>query len=172
MDLPCGFAVWICRVDLPCASTLPSLPTCPPCPMYPSCAQSVCRACCAERVTAPARGSQEFAADAGHDTRHAQRRTLPRQPRRRRHADADTQTRDTQAQANPVRRQTPRRQTRRAETCTAETRRQTRRQTHRQTRRQTRRRALLEAIPAEEMLVLHAHTHTIHTVYVSLKNIK
>ena len=31
---------------------------------------------------------QEFAADAGHDTRHAQRRTLPRQPRRRRHADA------------------------------------------------------------------------------------
>ena len=26
VDLPCGFAVWICRVDLPCASTLPSLP--------------------------------------------------------------------------------------------------------------------------------------------------
>ena len=26
MDLPCGFAVWICHVDLPCASTLPSLP--------------------------------------------------------------------------------------------------------------------------------------------------
>ena len=51
---------------------------------------------------------QEFAADAGHDTRHAQRRTLPRQPRRRRRrripvriqtrGRKGTQTRDTQTQ--------------------------------------------------------------------------
>jgi len=36
MDLPCGFALWICLAR-------------PPYPMYPNCVQIVCRAC-AERV--------------------------------------------------------------------------------------------------------------------------
>ena len=52
---------------------------------------------------------QEFAADAGHDTRHAQRRTLPRQPRRRSHADAATQTQTRRADTRTqTRRRAPR----------------------------------------------------------------
>ena len=62
---PHGFALWICLVDLPCASNLPSLPTCPPCPMYPSCAQSVPALNVSRLLRAD---GQEFAADAGHDT--------------------------------------------------------------------------------------------------------
>ena len=104
---PHGFALWICLVDLPCASNLPSLPTCPPCPMYPSCAQSVPALNVSRLLRAD---GQEFAADAGHDThsdescpdRHADARhtgagesrsrtdTRTQRHADKRHADADT----------------------------------------------------------------------------------
>ena len=83
---PHGFALWIGLAR-------------PPCPMYPSCAQSACRACCAERVTAPARARPGVRS--GRRTRHttrtatnpAQTATQSRHAEQTRRADTRTQTR-------------------------------------------------------------------------------
>jgi hypothetical protein len=92
---PHGFALWICLVDLPCASTLPSLPTCPPCPMYPSCAQSVPALNVSRLLRAD---GQEFAARTRHaDTRHADTRHADT-----RHADTthDTHSDESRSQTD------------------------------------------------------------------------
>ena len=100
---PHGFALWICLVDLPCASTLPTLPN-----VSQLCAERACADC----VTAPARGRPGVrSTDAGHATNPAQ---------------TDTQT---QAQANPRSQKDPTQTDTR--TPRAKTRRQTRRLRHR-----------------------------------------